>query len=622
MEQRIFSPRIRGRQAFADLLMQMEKERHGELNVLIERKAVSRFAQKGRIQSMLRLRLLQRGTPIQDPQRPRFAAASHQVERLPQGSTIMHLRERFTIGAEHGTTSQSDATTDPRNPRRETINDTGNYEKSSVPNKPDVQIQNQEGNFIEQQDRTTLVHDPPAHNIEEIHNEPVPLTPVQETRTVVQDPPVHNTKDVHGKSNPLTPVQDTITLIQDPPEHNTEDIHEEPGLLTPIQDKITSVQDPQAHIIEDTHVKPGPSSSITWQETSSDYRNLDAQETESEDRNLASQETADATTFCGGWDGNDVADLLEDNYQAYAETSYDWISDISRPRSYWEDRRQEWYHEMLNSNSENAEIRRLLERGTVSSFLASDFRERMDRLMETRLEIRQAQPAGGSQGAEDDEGHSKLMSFIQNHRQRKQQQEHKMEEEEIGREEQERGEVKVEEDETFISGQYHEASDYFDQPTLSPLQVPSQSLLRSWSFQDNEVGDESDRAPSTSPCQDFWSHSYYPNAWRCTSSTNHPSIEMELICEAKRANGAASSRDVRATKISKELHGHADDINAKFHEAGMEGRENKSSGRAVPKKGNCCICYEMKVDSLLYRCGHMCVGKIGSVIRVTAQRKF
>ena len=33
----------------------------------------------------------------------------------------------------------------------------------------------------------------------------------------------------------------------------------------------------------------------------------------------------------------------------------------------------------------------------------------------------------------------------------------------------------------------------------------------------------------------------------------------------------------------------------------VEGGEKKSSGRAVPKKGNCCICYEMKVDSLLYR---------------------
>jgi len=42
--------RIRGRQAFNDLLMQMENDRHRELNNLSERGAVSKFAQKGRIQ--------------------------------------------------------------------------------------------------------------------------------------------------------------------------------------------------------------------------------------------------------------------------------------------------------------------------------------------------------------------------------------------------------------------------------------------------------------------------------------------------------------------------------------------------------------------------------------------
>lgn len=44
------SPRIRGRQAFADLLMLMERDRLRELDSLSERRAVSQFSHKGRIQ--------------------------------------------------------------------------------------------------------------------------------------------------------------------------------------------------------------------------------------------------------------------------------------------------------------------------------------------------------------------------------------------------------------------------------------------------------------------------------------------------------------------------------------------------------------------------------------------
>jgi hypothetical protein len=54
-DQRVFPqvtclPRIRGRQAFNDLLMQLENDRHGELKNLAERGTVSKFAQRGRIQ--------------------------------------------------------------------------------------------------------------------------------------------------------------------------------------------------------------------------------------------------------------------------------------------------------------------------------------------------------------------------------------------------------------------------------------------------------------------------------------------------------------------------------------------------------------------------------------------
>lgn len=44
------SPRIRGRQAYSDLLVHLERERHRELELLLGRNAVSRFPQRGRLQ--------------------------------------------------------------------------------------------------------------------------------------------------------------------------------------------------------------------------------------------------------------------------------------------------------------------------------------------------------------------------------------------------------------------------------------------------------------------------------------------------------------------------------------------------------------------------------------------
>lgn len=44
------SPRIRGRQAYNDVLMQMERDRQKELQGLVGRKAVSKFSHRGRIQ--------------------------------------------------------------------------------------------------------------------------------------------------------------------------------------------------------------------------------------------------------------------------------------------------------------------------------------------------------------------------------------------------------------------------------------------------------------------------------------------------------------------------------------------------------------------------------------------
>lgn len=81
------------------------------------------------------------------------------------------------------------------------------------------------------------------------------------------------------------------------------------------------------------------------------------------DLNLDSQDSNN------GWEAEDQSEAVEESYGAdYVGTSYDWFADISRPRSYWEDRRQSWYQQMLDSNSANDEIRQLIQRYTIPLF--------------------------------------------------------------------------------------------------------------------------------------------------------------------------------------------------------------------------------------------------------------
>ncbi|KAG2309071.1 hypothetical protein Bca52824_028819 [Brassica carinata] len=95
------SPRLRGRQAFTDLLTRLERDRHRELESLLERNAVSKFPQRGRLQSMLRLRSLKRGLDIQG--RHPSSTKSSDLNRLEHGSTVVHLMERFRANAASST---------------------------------------------------------------------------------------------------------------------------------------------------------------------------------------------------------------------------------------------------------------------------------------------------------------------------------------------------------------------------------------------------------------------------------------------------------------------------------------------------------------------------------------
>ncbi|KAF5742394.1 RING/U-box superfamily protein [Tripterygium wilfordii] len=560
LTQIVCSPKIRGRQAFNDLLIQMERDRQQELCTLGERQVVSRFTQRGRIQSMLRLRFLQRGMAIQDQLRTK-TQASPQLSRLKQGSGIVYLRERFNGAVEQGMTARSGTAT-PKSPDRETINSLENaptckrLSKDSQPH--DVSASEQQGKASEEYSLSIL-------------------------------------KRLSEDSRP----DDVSASVQ-------------PG-TAPEEHSVSW----RSEISKALHEVAGPSSDVEWQETSVEYGIL------------TSQGRAETTGSLNESNDTEVEEEQEaDEPLEFLDSTYDWFSDIARPRSFWEDRRQAWYEEMLSSSSENEEIRRLLERRTVSSFLSSDFRDRMDQLMTCHAQ--RQMDTMGNQEDEDDNDYSRermhqLMLAIQRHTQQVDSQEGgednddyndeneagvQMQEQEAGREArgQEEAEGLSEEEDEEGEGGIDEVEEQREELESSQsLQMHFPSPFRSWSDRSHEISDDSDQAASISSQQHPQFLSYNQQNQRCSSSTNHPLLEMELICNL-RGHMVQMQREMlelrKSIQSCMEMQMQCQN-SMKQEVHSVQGEANNSLDRAL-KNRRCCICYEMQVDSLLYRCGHMC----------------
>ncbi|KAM7524756.1 hypothetical protein LguiA_014658 [Lonicera macranthoides] len=641
-------PRIRGRQAFNNLLLQIERDRQRELEGLVERKPVSKFPHRGRIQALLKVRFMRtRRLAETGDHAISSSTTSSQLNRPPQGTNIMHLRERFRKGVEHGTTDQKttckevvDNTPDMQKcsvSNREEIENAANIENSYTPyqikeethHHGDNESRNSCKNMV---DKTQNMENSSTLNQleEEIHRYNV--TDLNRSREDV----LHNTQDVEN-STTLNQLREKRHRwdITDPENSHRDAVHNTQYVKKcstknqlrekspppssqikeskPCENVDTNVEQNTSKV-ENQRTLHEESTDIVCQVTSCDVSNIeslesahavssredeanDGQQLGSTDNHI--KDISHAQTIwedlesCHDW-LSDISQLRNEweqmcNDQQLVETNNDWIADIARPRSDWEDLRQARYQEMLDPYSDNRDIRQLLERRSVSSFLSSDMRDAIDRLMISRTQKQANQmgsPADKQKEVVEEEKDDKLEYKNDNS-------------------------DNDEEDRLPIEQQYNEFGEYTDR--TYPLERHSQSLLSPWSdIQDNEVSDYSNQAASPSLQKYVSSNSSTRDVQQCTSFMNSPSIDMEFIYDLR---GHMEQLHQEMFEIRKSLKS-CINMQVKLQRSIKQEvasavkrsvrKEGKESARKTTRKGRCCVCNEKRIDSLLYRCGHMC----------------
>uniref|UniRef100_A0A5B6YL05 RING-type domain-containing protein n=2 Tax=Davidia involucrata TaxID=16924 RepID=A0A5B6YL05_DAVIN len=527
----ISSPRIiiRGRQALRDLLMHMERDRHTELQALARRRTVSTFSQRGRIQALLRLRLLRRQTKVGDHQRS---------NSVTHGSNITLLRERFNTRIEHDASNL-------KSTRREVVNNSVKMCREDI---HDEEIKKHITSQVEKWVSCT-----------------------KEEKAGPSSGTIRKGTDYDYEVRNVDS-QESSNVFKENLNAEEQDTNNQQQVVGINHDRTSDIPQPRSDYEEEEQLLIGADhdrTSETWEE----------------------QESNDRQQLIGV-DQDRISDISypRSDWEEH-EANHDWISDISRPQSDWEGLRQARYQEMLDPYLDNQEIRKLLHRRSVSTFLSSNLRETIDQLMISRIG-RQPHPIGIQQ-EEEEEGMNQLMIPRQTHQMCRDQDQEQEEDDDVVDEEQE--------EERPIGYQYNEVSDYCDEATSS-MQLSLPSLSRSWSHNHHhQVSDDSNQVASPSLQQPLSSQSSY-----------NPSIEVEPIhdlrghmeqlhhemSELRRSIKSCINMQVKFQRSIKE-----EIAAAVSHSVGGEGKESLNG---ASRKRSCCVCYEMQVDSLLYRCGHMC----------------
>lgn len=637
------SPLIRGRQAFSDFQMQMERERHKELDTLAETKAVSKFSHRGRIQAVLKVRFLHRGAEEKDHQRLNCSVSN---SNRPKQSAILHLREIFSLGAKQ-------CASQLQSPQVKVVDCNTEIEKSSVscqkgngnPQKKNSEpiksasvvtfdtsstrrdIKNHGSNDMVEKSKVEV------QRSERKENHPPKILPQREKDNVTTTSKGSSDRESSFRLMPIkgdVKYRESDSMVQNsaPSLQNSGKVYQ---VASSGSNDIQQCSNPNSYV----HRKPefpttGTSSQCSEGNVYTKFYEASNQQLAGNGTGLINdisqapcdweQEKDNSNHLDCSWVNDWIHDGLEELQSYYsqedAEINHDWINDVSRPRSTWEDLRQARYQEMLDPFVENDDIRHLLQRKSVSSFLSSGMREKIDRLMMSRTQeiSRKDHLEGKRENQYNREDQVRVNEENEEHDEYKEEEEYKQNNEEE--------EEEAEDDDSIIYNDDYEEDQQLNIQTERYNAAQSYiNQTTSWVHsRHHDVSDnDSDQAAPPPP---YIQHSPLPNvrileSQRSNSSRlqsqrsmNHNSVEMELIYELK---GNMEQLHQEVSEIRRSLKTCVNmqmelqqSIRQEIMAALCQPGKQKRKERKDSSRGRCCICCEEPIDSLLYRCGHMC----------------
>ncbi|KAE8700201.1 Ring/U-Box superfamily protein [Hibiscus syriacus] len=561
-----------GRHALLDMLKKAERERQTELQGLLEHRAVSNFAHRNRIQSLLRGRFLRNGR-MREGNRSTSIAAS-ELGLLRQKQTVSGLREGFfsrldNSGSGPASNNRSDTSSndDSNANRNEQSQLNSSHETTDGINENPEHENGQKDNQRLLDDRTDLEDD-----IVDNVNWQETSSRVEEWRERVSESVATNWQwylsDVSNESRDAS--GETLDVGWQGNLANESSLETFPNEVA----ENTNLQDAGAAAYEHSSQDGGVSGTYGLMNDEENLQRnpvarIDGLEFASQVEQWpeGDQETLEADWQQASVEYNEFMDGNEEASDMHLEdgglhgTTRDWLEGSYNLEPANIERTDTFYFPD-DDNVRSMELRELLSRRSVSTLLRSGFRESLDRLVQS-----------------------------------------------------------------YVERQNHAAASVdweVNGTSPTPMSLEQDMEQQSWDQNDSHVDAETTPlalpSPRMPPMQSLWDQDSRHYNWAPHDAHQRFGIEWEIINDLRidmsrlqqRMNNMQAMLEACMDMQLELQRSIRQEVSVALNRsAGSQGMIDDNLPKDASewenvRKGICCICCEGNIDSLLYRCGHMC----------------